>query len=471
MSNKISRRKFLGQAGCAALGTSTLLSSLMSMNALNALAAPSQKAGDEYKALVCILLSGGCDSFNLLVPRGDKYTDYATTRGILALPEASLLPLSVVNGDGRMFGLHPKLKSVQSLFNQGKATLVSSIGTLVHPIENVTDYKANGYKVPKGLYSHSDQAYQWQTSVPQSRLLSTGWGGRMADIVQTLNENRNISMNISLSGRNVFQSGKSVVEYTLKDSGVVGITKFEGGRSGLMNQIRGEAIDNILSQEYGSILESTYAGMNLNANSAFAEFSETMKQAQPFVTPFSTSSLSQKMKMIASVISTRNVMKMNRQTFFVDYGGWDHHSDLLTNQDRMFEVLDNAIGEFYSALAELGLQDKVTLFTISDFSRTMTSNETGTDHAWGGNSLVVGGSLNGNRIYGTYPDLYLKDNPLLTSGRGVVIPQVSTDQYFAEMALWFGLSPSYLVDVLPNIGNFYSHTPGSSPLGFMKNTI
>jgi uncharacterized protein (DUF1501 family) len=468
MSQHISRRKFLGQAGFAALGTTTLFSSLMNLHAINALASQPTKAEDNYKALVCILLSGGCDSFNLLVPRGDQYIDYAATRGNVALPLADLLPLSVKNSEGKLFGLHPKFKSVQSLFEKEKAAFISSTGTLVYPITDVNDYHTNSYKAPKGLYSHSDQQYQWQTSIPQNRLTATGWAGRMADIIKSLNENKNISMNISLSGRNVFQAGNSVIEYAIKNTGAIGLKKLEGGKSGVLNRVRNTAIDNLLSEEYNNILESTYAGFNQNSIAAFTEFSQAVDSVEPFTTPFSTGSLSQKMQMIARVIATHPILKMNRQTFFVEYGGWDHHSDLLANQDIMVEVLDNAIGEFYRALEEKGMQNDVTLFTISDFSRTMTSNNSGTDHAWGGNSLVIGGNVKGNQIYGTFPELFLTNNPQLTSGRGIVIPKVSTDEYFAELALWFGLPPSSLKDVLPNIGNFYTYSPGSMPLGFMQ---
>ena len=286
--------------------------------------------------------------------------------------------------------------------------------------------------------------------------------------MHTINENQNISMNISLSGRNVFQAGESIIEYAIKSSGVEGIKEFEGGRRGVLNRTRDKALNDLLSIEYNNIFANTYADLKQNTLEAFSDFSHAVEKLEPFNTSFSESSLSENMHMIAKVIATRNDLNMRRQTFFVNYGGWDHHSNLLQNQERMLSTLDSALSEFYTVLEEMGLQDKVTLFTISDFARTLTSNDTGTDHAWGGNALVMGGAVNGSSVYGSYPKLFLENNPFVTNGRGTVIPRVSTDEYFAELALWYGLPAGSLTDVFPNINNFYSYNPSQMPLGFMK---
>jgi len=290
----------------------------------------------------------------------------------------------------------------------------------------------------------------------------------MADILHTLNENQNLSMNISLSGRNVFQSGDRVVEYAIRNTGVEGVRGFSGGRSGLLNRIRSQAVDNLLSQEYSNIFSAAYAEMNKKTRAASDDFAYAINGLNPFNTGFSESKLSQDLEMVAKVMATRSELSMKRQTFFINYGGWDHHSNLLSSQETMLSNLDQAIGEFYTVLEEMGMSDKVTLFTISDFGRTLTSDNSGTDHAWGGNAMVFGGAVNGNAIYGRYPLLHMNDNPFVTSGRGSVIPGVSTDEYFAEMALWFGLPPAHLQDVLPNLGNFYTYSNHQMPLGFSK---
>jgi uncharacterized protein (DUF1501 family) len=133
--------------------------------------------------------------------------------------------------------------------------------------------------------------------------------------------------------------------------------------------------------------------------------------------------------------------------------------------------VDEAIGEFWQALVALGIENQVVLFTASDFGRTLTSNARGSDHAWGGNHFVLGGSVGGKKVYGQYPSLALNPdsgsevNPLDT-GRGRLIPTTSCDEYFAELALWLGVPPSSLHLVLPNVGNFF--TPAATgPLGFL----
>jgi uncharacterized protein (DUF1501 family) len=116
-------------------------------------------------------------------------------------------------------------------------------------------------------------------------------------------------------------------------------------------------------------------------------------------------------------------------------------------------------------MAELGLGKQVTTSSLSEFSRTLTSNGNGTDHAWGGNVMVMGEDVIGKRIYGEYSTLALGSS--MEVGIGVMIPQVSSDEYFAELALWFGVSPSELSNIFPTLTNFYQ--PGANPpIGFLN---
>ena len=174
--------------------------------------------------------------------------------------------------------------------------------------------------------------------------------------------------------------------------------------------------------------------------------------------------------MIARTIQGRAALGAKRQTFFIQWGGWDHHSEVLNNQAAMLPQLSAAVGAFYNALTALGVQNNVTLFSASDFGRTLTSNGRGSDHAWGGNQFVVGGAVRGQRIFGQYPSLAVNPdigpevNPLDT-GRGRFIPTTSCDELFAELALWLGVSKSNLPLILPNIGNFYDTSSSSDPIG------
>jgi uncharacterized protein (DUF1501 family) len=170
--------------------------------------------------------------------------------------------------------------------------------------------------------------------------------------------------------------------------------------------------------------------------------------------------------MIATTIAAREALGMRRQTFFVNTGGWDHHDEVLVNQQNMLPVISQALSEFQSAMEELGIADQVTTFTASDFGRTLSSNGRGSDHAWGGNHLVMGGAVAGGDMYGSYPSLY-SGNPLDT-GRGRLIPTTSVDELFAELALWFGVPEPDLELVLPNVRRFYPAGSVTPPLGFMS---
>lgn len=462
----MNRRKFLGTASCAAIGTTTFFSTLFNLGMANAAAGRTAKSlgtTNNYKAMVCILLAGGNDSFNMLVPtENNAYNDYANTRSNLALAQNSLLGLTPTGGSQIPLGVHPAMPEVQQLFNSGRLAFVSNVGTLVEPT-TLAQFNNGSANLPLGLFSHADQIQQWQTSVPQNRS-ALGWGGRMADILQGMNNNQNISMSISLSGRNVFQAGNSTSEYTIRPTGTgsIGIEGYNGPSA--LDQIKTSAVDNLMEQQYTDMFKKTYADVISNAQDTHELFSTAVGGVN-LNTTFSNTNLSQSMNMIARTIAARNTLDVCRQTFFITFGGWDHHDELTNNQNAMLAVVSQALNEFNNAMNELGVADDVTTFTISDFGRTLTSNGNGTDHAWGGNVMVMGGGVNGGQVYGSYPDLALNNS--LDVGNGVLIPTISTDEYFAELAQWFGVSNSDLQNIFPNILNFY--TPGSNPpIGFMQ---
>ncbi|MCB0762799.1 MAG: DUF1501 domain-containing protein [Flavobacteriales bacterium] len=470
MSRKhISRRKFIGQASCAALGTTTALNSILHLDMMGKLTAPTlrpmRRQDGTYKAMVCILLAGGNDSYNMLIPTStDQYNTYSTSRSNLALPSGDLLALNYTDGNGVNYGLHPSMPEVQQLFNDGKLAFVSNVGTLIEPTTK-TQVLNQTVPLPVGLLSHSDQARHWMSSVPQSRQ-ANGWGGRIADIVSSLNSNQNVSMGISLSGTNLWQLGADHSEYAIQNygSGSVGIQVLESGQ--LFEQIIGGGVESMLNQTYQDIFKQTYRDKILSSQSQHEEFSAAIDGVEPFATMFSDNPLSQDLHMIAKAIAANGTLDVQRQTFFVNFGGWDHHDEVLDNQAAMLAIVSQALSEFYSALEEVNLADCVTTFTASDFARTLSSNGNGTDHAWGGNAIVMGGSVQGGQIYGEYPDLAIASD-IEVGGGGVLIPQISTDEYFAELAMWFGVQDSDFEYLLPNLGNFFEVGSGQ-PLGFMN---
>ena len=475
LKKKISRRQFIGQANCAAVGTASLLSSLLSLR-LTAGAASASNFTD-YKALVCLFLNGGNDSFNMLVPRQQSaYNEYEQVRGGvggtgLAIPRADLhqITSSLQNtsaGAGYSdFGIHPDLPYLKTLYDQGDLAFVSNVGSLIEPT-SLVQYNDGSKPKPEGLFSHPDHQIHWQTLVPQVRgSAPKGWGGRMAEVMSHANQQSNIAMNISLSGANVLQSGTTTVPYITDPGGVVELKNY--GQDPTLQL----AVDDILGQHYQSIYSKTLAHANRNSIDASVAFKSALDSLS---TPFDPSVISgethtyKRLSMVSKIMEARTALSMNRQIFFVERGGWDHHNELLTPQSDLFIELNEAIEIFWTAIQSMGLQNNVVLYTASDFGRTLTSNGSGSDHAWGGNHFIISGSANGGEIYGEYPDLAL-NNSSTDLGRGRILPTTSVDQYMAELAYWYGVPNSEISTVIPNINNFSSsfYSP-NSPLGILN---
>lgn len=471
-TNPLSRRRFLGQASCAAVSSISILNTILNLRLAQDIAAVTAPAAGEYRALVCLFLAGGNDSFNMLVPRDPAaYATYKTSRSNLALTPAQLIdihPTGLPN-----YAVHGGMPEVASLFEAGKAAFVANVGTLIEPVQNRTQIEQSLKRLPLGLYSHSDQIEQWQTSIPQGRS-GIGWGGRMVDLIKDLNTSQIVPMQISLDGSNTWQTGNSVAEYSITPAGATALAGYNAGWVPSQDEANAlsAAVDSQLAQQYTNLLAQTFNTRKKQALDAYQQFATATAPALPGGVTFPSTYVGSRLAMVAKAIQGRAALGAVRQTFFVQWGGWDHHDNVLDNQAAMLPQVSAAIGAFYNALNVMGIADKVTLFTASDFGRTLTSNSRGSDHAWGSNQLVVGGGVNGKRIFGQYPSLAVNPdvgaevNPLDT-GRGRFIPTTSCDEFFAELALWLGVSPSNLPLVLPNIGNFYSTGGGTPPVGFM----
>jgi len=460
----MNRRHFLGQASCLAVGSTTLLSTLNNLKFINAasIANSSVIGGDDYKALVCILLSGGSDSHNMLIPREQNlYNDYQRTRAAVAIPRSEI---GVLNGTD--YGVHPSMGAIRNLFNDGKLSFIANIGTLIQPMAKDEVWQ-NEQLLPLGLFSHSDQVQQWQTSLPNSRS-SIGWGGRIADMMSSLNTNEHISMNISLSGNNIFQTGQNSVEYALdSENGAMRINGYRESEDPEAFEIaRNRAVDNIIDANYADIFKKTYIDVVKTSRDANESFSEALTDTPFMGDLFGDNEFANALHMVARTIAAREKLGMKRQIFFVDFSGWDHHDELLNAQTQMLRILSDGMNGFMQALERIGAEDCVTSFTCSEFGRTLTWNGNGTDHAWGGNVMVMGGPVTGGRIFGNYPSLEL-DSDFELGGGGIMLPTLSVDAYFAELAMWFGVSPSELSTVLPNIGNFYDTSSNVMPIGFL----
>ncbi len=412
----------------------------------------------DYRALVCVFLFGGNDSFNMLVPRSNaEYAVYADARQNLAIAQQDLLSINPVTSDGVQYGLHPSMTALQGVFESGSAAFVTNVGPLIEP--TTKDQVLNrSVTLPPQLFSHNDQQDQW-LSLKGNATSKTGWAGRMADLIRTGVSGQQMATNASLSGSNLFQSADATVAYVMGPEGPVQFEGFSTDPGTLFDEQR-QAFKRIVDAGYGSIYERGFADIQNRAIEAADKISNAIASAPPLTTMFPESQLGTQLATVARLIAVRDELQMQRQVFFVAAGGFDSHDNQNNDQPDLLGGISDALSAFFSATVELGISDSVTSFTQSDFGRTLTSNGDGTDHAWGGNQIVLGGAVRGRDFYGSYPLLQIDGDEDVTGGR--MIPSTSADQYAATLAKWFGIADADLDVVAPNLRNFVQRD-----LGFM----
>lgn len=477
--NLRTRRHFLGETSCAALGSVSVLSTLLNLRMANNAAAEGLAPGDDCKSLVCIFLGGGIDSYNLLVPRdAEAYAEYQATRSNLALPPSQLIELNQASGgDGKNYYVHKAAKGFADMFNgtgafseKRRLSFVANVGTLIQPT-TIQEYENDLAPLPKALFSHSDQTEQWQTSVPQGLAELSGWLGRAADVLHGSFNTGLTSMNISFSGNNVLQSGRATTQFVINNQGALNFSGIEQESGPLFAKNRG--LKNMIEAEYANLFQTSIANLTRDSVAASEVFTQAFENAPEITTPFPANNFARSLESVAKSISIRQQLGLRRQTFFVQRTGWDHHSELLNSQTAMLEEVVPALAAFQLALEELGVDKDVITFTASDFARTLRSNGRGTDHAWGGNQCVFGTPVSGGRITSTtlrasgYPSLAL-DGPNDVGRGGRILPTTSIDEYFGELLTWFGVSASDMDSVLPNLLSFYNPSTLAKPIGFLS---
>jgi len=364
---------------------------------------------------------------------------------------------------------------LQEMFNglggdtaKRRAAFISNIGTLIQPVTKA-QYLAESVPLPRALYSHSDQIDQWQTSVPQGMTQLSGWAGRAADVLHSTVNGNGVAMNISLNGNNLLQVGNSTTQFVVTDRGALTFTGSEVTEPLHPLQLKNTAHRSIIEQSYGNLMQQSFAGLTKSSIELQEFFLEQFNSYDDSAISsfFPNNWLAQQFRAAAKMIALRQGLGLHRQTLFLSFGGWDHHDELINNQAGMMSLLSAALTAFQRALDQLTVQDSVITFSASDFGRTLRSNGNGTDHAWGGNALVMGGPVRGGRIYGSYPDIMLESNDDTGYG-GRIIPTTSVDAFFAEMLRWFGVPAGDMDYVLPNIANFYNVASSILPIGFLK---
>ena len=407
------RRQFIRQCACAALGTTSIASTIWNLRAVRAATANSMSlaAAGDFKALVCLFLYGGNDANNLIIPSDTTdYNAYAAARQGLAIPQ--VVPASDYAGDlfrwphlrsasgsrGRAGQSgHGRICPACSTFQSGKLALLSNVGTLVAPVTRA-QYLSDTAALPPQLFSHNDQSVQWQTSVPDQPP-RTGWGGRMADLLISLNGTAQISMSISLAGTNTFQVGNTVFEYQLSPYGVTSLNGYSGSTK--------TSLDNLISLPHQNLFEAEFAKITRRSLDN-ARLLSTALGGVNIATFFPANNyLADQLKMMAKMIAARNTLGMSRQIFL--RGRRLRHAWRSTHRACQFaHELNAALASFYQATVDLGVADKVTTFTASDFGRTFpVNNGAGSDHGWGNHQLILGGAVKGGDLYGRMPALII----------------------------------------------------------------
>jgi uncharacterized protein (DUF1501 family) len=453
LPSALTRRALLrcgvGSAGLGAL-SALRLSQLSALSRLSAGAA----GGGGYRALVCVFLYGGNDGWNIVVPTGAEYATYQASRGNLAVAQASLLPLQHVSAPTYPVALHPSLAPLVTHYDQGRLAVLANVGTLCEPTAK-SQYENQSVELPPQLFSHSDQQRQWETAHADA-IDKTGWCGKLADQFAAALGVGLFPRNVTLNGSNTMQSGADTAPYSVSPWGTESLDGFWGQQGAK----RWTAFQALLNKPPVHALEKQYAKVQREAIELEQLLSGALETAPALATVFPDSYLGRELEMIARLIQVRATVGADRQVYFAGKGGFDTHSEQLQAQPELYADIAASLAAFQAAMIELGLANEVTLYTASDFGRTLSTNAKGSDHGWGSHHLVLGGAVQGGQVLGTLPNLALEGPD--DSGYGRLIPTTSVEQYGATLARWLGASPSDLALIFPKLANF-----ASSDLGFL----
>ncbi len=435
MTNR-NRREFLKK--CCGLGAAGVGAHVTRLGLISA-----QAQGPTYKALVCVFLFGGNDSNNMIVPTDSRYSLYQAMRGPVAIGQGSLL-----QAGSSGFGFHPSLTNVRRFFNQASpsAAVVFNVGTLVRPTLKTA---LGTTPLPRNLYSHSDQTQQWQSSDPNGG--SSGWGGRINDSILGRNSGA-LPPGISVNGGNaLFLSAAATQGVNFSNTSSFGLNTFGNGTA---SNARLASLQKVLTFDTGLQMVGAANGVLGSAIKSSQEINSALASAPVLPVTFPNSGLGNQLAQVARIISVRAALGMDRQIFFAGMGGFDNHEDLINKHSQLMVNLDAALNAFQTTMELRGTTQNVTTFTESEFNRTGNSNANiGTDHAWGGHHMVLGGAVKGGLTYGTFPRHQL-GGPDDAGNRGNWIPTSSLDQYGATFGSWFGVPDSELRLIFPNLANF-----------------
>ncbi|MFM7530908.1 MAG: DUF1501 domain-containing protein [Rubrivivax sp.] len=451
-----SRRAFLQRASGLSLAGAAAPWALN----LAALGEAAAQGATDYKALVCVFLYGGNDHANTLVPcDAVHHEQYRLLRPALAHSRAALgatvlqtlQPVLDRHAVPRQYALAPDLFPLMPHWQAGRLATLLNVGTLVQPTTK-EQYRARSVPLPPKLFSHNDQQSVWQASAAEGA--TTGWGGRMGDLFESGN-GRSTFTCVNVSGNAVFMSGQRAVQYQVTPGGSVPLNGVRGPLYG--SAAASQALRALVTAQPAHLIQAELGRTVARALVAHETLTAALAGAPALATSFPAGNpLADQLRMVARMIGSAGALGARRQVFFVSLGGFDNHDALMTTHPQLLGRLATALAAFQEALAELRVADRVTTFTASEFGRTLTGNNDGSDHGWGSVQFVLGDAVAGGRHYGIAP-VIAHDGPD-DVGQGRLVPTMAVDQVAATLGSWFGLSAGQLLDVLPSLRNFDAAT-------------
>ena len=407
----------------------------------------------DYKAIVVLMLEGGLDSYNLVVPHtctarnnmGLTVLDqYQSERGELHL-KASERSHYTIDIDGQpceTFAIHKELPVVHELFGGGDLSFFFNAGVLNVPSTSQTYENLTATR----LFTHDTMQQEVQQVDPFGENYGTGVLGRLSQVLESAPygfQAKRVALNRFAAALNVNDT-----------SAPLPIVMSEDLPPKFNEKPLNEAFDPL--QYFERLNGANYLTSNLFAEMWSRSFMQSLKVTSSLRDKLDKVNLpnacgSKRMEMLMKLMETRKDRGADRDLFVVPFGSWDHHVNLKKKLSESFEELNEGLSCYVQNMKKLGLWDKVTLLVVSEFGRTLTPNTNGgSDHGWGGHYFAIGGDLKGGKVFGEYPLDITEESPL-NVGRGRIMPTLSWESIWMSLCEWVGVSTNDCQEhVLPN---------------------
>ena len=417
-----------------------------------------------YKAVVVVILKGGADSFNMVVPHSsctvpsaagagreafDLYAEYAEIRKEdLTIPKDNLLQVDILDDSDPQpcatFGLHPILDYLKEAYDDKDAVILSNIGAMVEPM-TIEDYYTRRQQEPLGNFGHGGMGRACQ-SIDASEREAKGILGKMAAKLTTGDNPMKTSL-YSASGHEKILEGAMTPSMVNPESGVQRYKNY-GSHDKDITKLLENSSTSIFAETFASQLEDILTSTELLGGLIDAT---TLATTDTFGHGMS---LGAQFREVAKLIAVdNNDLHTERSGFVLTQDAYDTHGDFDTLESKL-NTLDNSLKSFSDEMKAQGLWDNVAVVVISEFGRTLTSNTLGTDHGWGGNYFLLGGDVRGGRMVGTFPERLAEGVSDVNLGRGRILPTKPWEALWSGVTEWFGLGVSDRADVLPLARNW-----------------